>query len=531
MRVFNKIVLVGLISIGSLASAVHADRATLTDNDWDGMTETSIYAGNAAAWTDPYDPHNLLQISAILPLRDGSVIVADTGNQVIKRVIDGEVTVFSGVSLARDAKGLPAGALVDGARDASAYHSPAGLDQDTQGNIYVADAGNHAIRKIDANGSVTTIAGDGVIGLVDGTAEQARFYHPSDVAVAEDGTIYVADTLNHVIRKIDTDGRVTTLNAASERIVEIVPGIVEDAGDYQDGPLSQARFNEPSGLALDARGNLYVSDTGNHRIRYINLASGEVTTVAGGALADASSGELYEEGALYAAGDYRDGTASEALFHAPKGITLTEDGGLLIADSENHVIRYMKNGQVKTIAGVPTRYGSENGIEHQNRLYRPLDVALTEDGKLLIADSYNNAIRQVALYELPSQYVASNIIQVIYGDQVIDFEVNPEVEHSRTMVQARFVAEALGYEVDYIDDEQKITLRKDDRAIEFRLGQTDLIVRHGESVEAEMQMDVAPYAKHNRTYLPVRFFAEVIGMDVSWIQDAQAVIIRDKVIE
>src|SRR5690606_874054 len=114
-------------------------------------------------------------------------------------------------SLARDAKGLPAGALVDGARDASAYHSPAGLDQDTQGNIYVADAGNHAIRKIDANGSVTTIAGDGVIGLVDGTAEQARFYHPSDVAVAEDGTIYVADTLNHVIRKIDTDGRVTTL--------------------------------------------------------------------------------------------------------------------------------------------------------------------------------------------------------------------------------------------------------------------------------------------------------------------------------
>src|SRR5690606_23455733 len=107
-------------------------------------------------------------------------------------------------------------------------------------------------------------------------------------------TVYVADTLNHAIRQISPDGKVTTLNRASEnRIIEFVEGYVTEAGGFQDGELAKAQFNEPFGLALDSKGNLYVADSGNHRIRYIDLEQGTVTTVAG------SHQLQYEERALY----------------------------------------------------------------------------------------------------------------------------------------------------------------------------------------------------------------------------------------
>lgn len=528
MRVFKRWILIGIVGIGSLVSTVHADRLTLQNNDWNGMTLMTAFAGNVSGGAGLYDPNVLRQPMSVLQLKDGSVIVADTGNQVIKKVTGGELSVWSGVTVSTDDRVI--GALVDGPAHESSYYEPHGLAEDAAGNIYVADAGNHAIRKIDTKGNVTTIAGDGVIGLADGTGGKARFYYPTDVAVAGDGTIYVADTLNHVIRKIDRNGNVTTLNAPSDRIVEIIPGIVETAGDYRDGPIASAKFNEPSGLALDAKGNLYVSDTGNQRIRYIDFAKGTVTTVAGGAFADANAGILYNEGELYAPGGYADGAAAEARFHGPKGIAVTKDGGLLIADSENHVIRYLHNGKVTTVAGVPGQHGYVNGIERHNVLYRPADVAVTADGRMLIADSYNGMIRQVKLYELPVGLRITDDIQVIYNGKEIEFESSPAARNGRTMVQARFVAEALGYEVGYEAEDQRVIMSKGERVIVFRLGQTKLFEREGDRIVREMEMDVAPYAESNRTYVPVRFFAEVIGMDVEWIQNERLVIIRDKIV-
>jgi len=528
MRLINKAVITGLIGIVSLASSVSADRASLANNDWDGMTRTAWYAGDRYAADDLDNPAKLRNPSGVLALPDGTVMVTDTANQLIKRIRGNVIERFSGVNFLRDEKDLPVGSLLDGAADSSAFDQPIGLDYDAEGNIYVADAGNHAIRKIAPNGTVTTIAGDGVMGFRDGVGSEARFYYPSDVAVAADGTIYVADTLNHAIRKIDKNGRVTTLNAASERIVEVIPGIVVEAGDYRDGRLADALFNEPSGLALDKHGNLYVSDSGNQRIRYIDLAKQTVTTVAGGVYADATSGVLYKEAALYAEGFYQDGPALEALFYSPKGIALTADGGLLIADSENHAVRYLKDGQVTTVAGIPEKHGYANGIEGHNLLYRPYDVAVTADGSLLIADSYNHVIRQVKLYELPASVKPSAHIQVVYEDRLIRFDAQPEAVNGRTMAPVRFIAEALGFVMDYSADGQKVTLADDERTIEFKLGQAEITLRTADGDEIRQSIDAAPYARNNRTYLPVRFFAEIIGLDVVWIQDQQLVILRDK---
>ncbi|MEG8984253.1 hypothetical protein VCS94_19555, partial [Acinetobacter baumannii] len=112
------------------------------------------------------------------------------------------------------------------------------------GQLYIADSGNHAIRKIDQNGEVTTIAGSGLMGLKDGKSKDAMFHEPQDIAVTKDGILYVADTLNHVIRRISPDGEVMTIGTPSTRAVQIRTGVVALAGDYKNGSLTEARFNE-----------------------------------------------------------------------------------------------------------------------------------------------------------------------------------------------------------------------------------------------------------------------------------------------
>jgi sugar lactone lactonase YvrE len=339
--------------------------------------------------------------SGVLTLTDGSVLVTDSRDHLIRKVSAGQVTTFAGSELAinLNAQGFPVGGLLDGTSSKSFFNEPIGLAVDAKGNVYVADASNNAIRKINTHGQVITLAGNGVLGNQDGKGAEARFNHPSDVAVAADGTVYVADTLNHLIRKIATDGTVTTLSDSSNRTIQVRPGEAAYAGDYQDGSLKDAKFNEPSGLALDAKGNLFVSDTGNQRIRYIDFSSDVVTTVAGSSLA-ADGKSVFEANALYAVGDYADGAASKALFDYPKGIAVTSEGGLLIADSLNHSIRYLIDGQVSTITGT-TLTGESDGVESMVKLFNPTDVAVTTDGSIIVADAFNNKIRKITPYQFP----------------------------------------------------------------------------------------------------------------------------------
>jgi len=456
---------------------------------------------------------------AVLALEDGAVLVADTANHRIRIIRNGDTDVFAGiaVSVLFDDAGLPAGALRDGPADLSLFNHPMGLARDAEGNVYVADAGNHAVRKIAPDGTVTTLAGSGVLGHADGAGGEARFYWPSDVAVDAAGNVYVADTLNHAIRKIDPSGRVTTLNKLSERVAEVYDGILVPAGDFADGPLAEALFNEPSGIAVDARGNLYVSDTGNQRIRYIDLAAGTVTTVAGG-------GD-YAENALYVEGFYVDGPAEEARFYGPRGLAVDAEGGVYIADSLNHSIRYLKDGTVLTVAGSNGEYGSRNGIDERALLDFPADVALDAAGDLIVADMYNNKIRKIEFYRLPEGWSGDGTVRVLLNNRPIEFDVQPVIRSDRTMVPVRAIAEALGYDVEFSDGD--IILTGGAGTVSMSLGKRE-VARTADGATVVREMDVAPYEEDGRTFVPVRFFAEEIGIDVDWHQETTTVILRNE---
>lgn len=308
---------------------------------------------------------------AILP--DNSIVISDQGNHLIRQLDlnPGNVSTYAGMILTIDEQGYPVGGLYNDVKEKAIFSAPSGLASDSKGNVYVADTANHVIRKINKEGKVITLAGNGRPGLIDGKSNNASFYFPQDIAVAKDGTVYVADTLNHVIRKIDTNGNVSTLNATSSRPVEIVGGVIESAGDYLDGTLDHAKFNEPSGLAIDEKGNLYVSDTGNQVIRYIDLLTNKITTVAG---------NVSFTNALYAESGFKDGSARDSKFSTPKGIAITPEGGLLIADHGNHAIRYYYKDTVRTIV---------------DELQFPSDIAVTKEGTIFVTNSYNNQIIKI----------------------------------------------------------------------------------------------------------------------------------------
>lgn len=473
-------------------------------------------ANGAASGASFRSPQGL----AVLP--DGSVIVADTKSQLLRKVSAGQVSTYAGVTFDADALGQPLGGLIDGTALNSLFQTPAAIGADAAGNVYVADANNHAIRKISPAGRVTTVAGDaeGVLGYADGAGTEARFYYPADIAVAADGTVYVADTLNHAIRKITPNGAVTTLNAISSRVAQVFSGVAESAGDFRDGKLSEALFNEPAGIALDAAGNLYVSDTGNQLIRYIDLQAGTVKTVAGG-------GVQYAEDALYAAGDYADGPADEARFDFPKGLAVTSEGGVIIADSLNHAIRYLHDGKVTTwIGNASAAHGAALGTELAAQLHNPVDVALDRDGNVLIADSYNNRIVRASFYSLPDGVGVSGEIGVAYGQRAVAFDdAKPRNVDGRVMVPVRTVTETLGYVV-YTADNEHITLRRGSTEISLTVGG----VQAEKQVDGERQtytLDVATFVSDGRTYVPVRFLSEQLGLQVDWIPAQQTVVIRD----
>lgn len=209
-----------------------------------------------------------------------------------------------------------AGSWEDGYKDGfgadAQFKVPASVAVDDAGNVYVADTNNHRIRLVSPEGEVTTLAGPltsgYAAGYADGPAAEAKFNGPRSVALDGAGNVYVADTGNHCVRVISSDGQVSTLAGAKEP-------------SYADGQGAEARFSFPAGIAVDGDGNLYVADTANHRIRKIT-PDGAVTTVAG-------SGE--PGGA--------DGPALEAQFRAPEGVAVDPDGNIVVADTGNHRIR------------------------------------------------------------------------------------------------------------------------------------------------------------------------------------------------
>lgn len=456
-----------------------------------------------------YSPTSLLQLS------DGSILISDSDNHRLRLLKDDALSSYSGLVLDFDEQGFPIGAYSDGTHDTAFYSGPAGIMQDDAGNIYVADSSNHSIRKLTPAGEVITLAGNGLPGNQDGVKQNARFFYPSDVAVDGSGNVYVADTLNHVIKKIDVSGKVTTLTKQSLRAVEIYPGVVEDSGDYKDGPLSEALFNEPTGLAIDGKGNLYVSDTGNQRIRYIDFASGTVSTVAGGG--------AYEATSLYVEGEYIDGAAADARFSSPAGLTIASDGSLLVADRNNHAIRMIANGHVHTVAGQGAEYGKDDGILSAASLNEPTDVIELQDGSLAIADSSNNKIRIVQRYAAP-QHEEDGKIHVIIEGSLLATDVAPQLKQGRTYVPLRALADQLGYKVSYDRSKGQVSLVIDSE-LSYTFSENGAAAVKNTAAGAETLAETSIMVQ-NRLLVPVRFITEELQYDVQWDAEYKHVVIR-----
>jgi sugar lactone lactonase YvrE len=285
----------------------------------------------------------------------GSLYVADRENHIIRKISPtGSVSTLAGSA------GISGTA--DGLGSAARFYSPYGITVDDSGNVYVADSGNSAIRKISPAGVVTTLAGlPGTSGSADGTGTAARFGLPVGIALAPSGELYVTDYTNNLIRKVTLAGVVTTF-----------------AGELNAfGGVS--RFNSPWGIAVDSEGNIYVSDRSN--IRKIT-SSGSPSLFAG-----TLNGEV----------DDTDGIGSEARFNSPAEITFDDSGRLIVADMGNHSIRSITStGIVRTIGGDSSRFGYLDGVGHIASFASPTGITATPNGEIYIADSYNQLIRRGA---------------------------------------------------------------------------------------------------------------------------------------
>ena len=296
----------------------------------------------------------------------GNLFFADSGNDRIRKVgAAGTITTVAGT-----------GEFGDGGSAVNArLHRPSGVAVDGAGNVFIADSFNDRIRKVDATGTISTVAGTGRRGFGGdgGPAVQARLRHPNDVAVDGAGNLYISDSGNHSIRKVDSAGVITTVAGTGRR------GFGGDGG-----PAVQAQLRAPAGLAVDGAGNLFIADRDNNRIRKVD-ASGTISTVAG--TGEGRFGGFSGDG----------GPAVQAQLHGPSGVAVDGAGNVFIADRDNFRIRKVDaTGTIATIAGTgESGVSGDGGPASQAQLSNPEGVAVDGADNLFIADSGNHVVRKL----------------------------------------------------------------------------------------------------------------------------------------
>lgn len=258
------------------------------------------------------------------------------------------------------------------------FSNPSGVVANAAGDVFVADRLNHRIRKVTSAGVVSTFAGSGVAGFADGTGTAAMFEKPAGLAIDGGGNLYVADEQNHRIRKITPAGVVSTIAGSG------IAGFLE-------GTAASARFLYPTGVAVDAAGDVYVADSGNHRIRKLSAMDDLVTTLAGTGVAGSTDGET-----------------SSAQFSSPKALALGAGSALLVADSGNHKIRVIDAGIVSTLAGDGAE-GFADGLGSSAQFSSPGGIARDADGFIYVADAANHRIRRITPDGVVSTLAGSGI--------------------------------------------------------------------------------------------------------------------------
>jgi sugar lactone lactonase YvrE len=301
----------------------------------------------------------LILPSAIVYDPQGNLYVAETGNHVIRKIDTlSQITTIAGT-------GTQGFSGDNGPATAAQLDSPQGLALDAANNLYIADTHNHRIRKLTASTqTITTIAGTSIPNFSgdSGPATSAQLNLPTSLALDSTGNLYFADSANHRIRRI----------AASTQTITTIAGSGTQGFSGDNGPATAAAIDSPTGLALDAANNLYLTDTHNHRIRRIDATTQTITTIAG------------------------DGTLSALAL--PKGLSVDSSGNLYLADSANHRIRRIDaaTGQITTIAGNGTQtFSGDGGPAIDASLDSPRATALSPANLVTIADTGNQRIRQI----------------------------------------------------------------------------------------------------------------------------------------
>jgi sugar lactone lactonase YvrE len=349
-----------LLILGSLAGYIlfRLTRKPLpTPRAWRAHVVTVAGDGSPATLSDPF---------GVAVGEDGTVYFSDAGERNLIRNISPEGII---TTLAGGSEGFS-----DGTGPQASFNTPSGLAIDQDGNLFVADTGNNRIRKITPEGIVTTVAGDGTAGYADGPAAQARFNGPIGVACDKQGSLYVADSYNDRIRRISSDGQVTTTAGAGQ------PG-------YTDGPAASAFFDTPGGVAVANDGSLIVADTGNRQLRKIT-ADGNVTTIP-----------------------------ANDSFSRPIAVATTHDGFLYVTDLDrSRVIQIAPDGSTHVVA--------ENFIQPSGVAINPqtYDLYVADSGNYLVRKlaQQNNATAQAASEDLPK------LTNETLGQQTLLWPVDPQ---------------------------------------------------------------------------------------------------------
>lgn len=292
---------------------------------------------------------------------NGNLYVADHQNNVVKKINpSGIVTTFAGTGVA---------GFVDGDVSIAQLNNPIGLAIDAMDNVYIADNGNFVIRKVDTDGNVSTYAGTGTEGYVDGDLATAQFAAINYMCFDDSMNLYVADPANNCIRMIDTLQNVTTFSGGQGM-------------GFDDGSATTATFNGPMSIAFNShRQSFYVSDQSNSAIRKLSM-NGDVTTIAGTGTAG-----------------HANGSGNIAMFDFPKGLTTDSIGNIYVAGRLDFCIRKIDTlYNVTTVAGVPYEAGYDDNIEGEFATFgRPISVVMNGDNEVLISDWSNHVIRKLDL--------------------------------------------------------------------------------------------------------------------------------------
>jgi hypothetical protein len=351
----------------------------------------------------------------------GNLFIADNSNNCIRQInSSGVITTFAGTTVF--------GFSGDGGLASSArLYTPTSVMPDAAGNVYIVDEDNMRIRKVNASGIISTVVANGTYGFLGdgGPAASAELKRPYGIAADAAGNLYIADTENHRIRKVNTSGIISTVAGNGT------------AGFSGDGALATAAaLNNPRDVAVDAAGNIYIADTYNSRMRKVTAATGIITTIAGTGL-NAFSGD--------------GGLATSASLNYPSGLALA-GGSICIADEGNNRVRLINaSGIISTVAGNGTAgFSGDGSLATSGKLNSPVGVSFDNTGNLYIADLSNNRIRKVTNVVVGVQQYVGNSEQIkLYPNPAKDI-LTIELGNSSEKSEIK-ISDVLGNEVKNVD--------------------------------------------------------------------------------